>query len=100
MKLWVDDIRPAPEGWELADDFFKAKVALIMQEYDEVSLDHDLGIFIDGKEYTGYDVALFLLDRAIDGKYIPPKITSHSANPIGRKKILDVVGDIAKVIEK
>lgn len=42
MKLWVDDFRPAPEGWTLAHNAEEALVALLSGDVDEMSVDHDL----------------------------------------------------------
>lgn len=48
MNLWLDDVRPAPEGYEWAQDAHAAiwllELAVKMEERLEmVSLDHDLG---------------------------------------------------------
>ena len=102
MKLWVDDIRPAPSGWILAKNYHEAIAKLSMYDYDEVSLDHDLGDFDDdGQENTGYHIALFLAQRKQDRDLLPeslkflifvPKIVRcHSMNPIGLEKINGVV---------
>lgn len=45
MKLWLDDVRPAPDGWTWAQTAREA-VDLINShgpEIEAVSLDHDLG---------------------------------------------------------
>jgi len=43
MKLYIDDERTVPEGWELARTFHEAIYKIENQEYSEISLDHDLG---------------------------------------------------------
>lgn len=48
MKLWLDDVRPAPEGWEWAKDAETAVAKLMIavereEPIESVSLDHDLG---------------------------------------------------------
>lgn len=42
MKLFVDDIRPAPEGWQLARTIGQAIRALSTGLVEEISLDHDI----------------------------------------------------------
>ena len=43
MKLWVDDIRNAPdETWTVARTINAAINALKMFEFEEISLDHDI----------------------------------------------------------
>jgi len=92
MKLWVDDERPAPEGWAGAKTYQEAIDLLLIEKVEELSLDHDLADFSsDGREKTGYDVALWLVQRKLDGQSIPAQISCHSANPIGRERILGVV---------
>ena len=62
LKLWLDDKRPAPPGWALAQSYQDA-IELIREhgpKITDVSLDHDLceahsgGDFSDGE--TGCDV--------------------------------------------
>ncbi len=42
IKVWLDDNRPAPEGWRLAQTIEQVKVWLIQGAVEELSLDHDL----------------------------------------------------------
>jgi hypothetical protein len=46
VKIWHDDVRPAPSGWEHARTNDAAKAWLKTGLVTEISLDHDLG-------YTG-----------------------------------------------
>ena len=93
MKLFVDDERNVPEGWDVARSYNEAIDKLSSAHYDELSLDHDIASFDDsGKEKTGYDIALWLANRKVaTGEYVPPKISCHSANPIGRARIEGVI---------
>jgi hypothetical protein len=63
LKLRLDDKRPAPPGWALAQSYEDA-IDLIREhgaEIAEVSLDHDLcEAHSDGE--TGCDVLQFLLE--------------------------------------
>ena len=83
MKLWVDDIREAPEGWECARC---AKLALhLLKKHNvvEVSLDHDLGEY----SLTGYDIAKQMVELSL----WPKDIYCHSMNPVGREQILSTL---------
>ena len=94
--LYVDDIRDLPSWavgeWDIARNYDEAIQLLTDNKYDELSLDHDIASWTkDGREMTGYDIALWLVYQDIDEEYIPPKIYCHSANPVGAKNILGVI---------
>lgn len=96
-NLWVDDERPAPEGWDLAKSYQEAIDKLETINYDKVSLDHDIASFDENGEKTGYDIALWLANRKYTSdEYIPSKIECHSANPVGRLRIEGVVNRYLK----
>ena len=79
MKLWLDDVRVAPESY-IWIKTYKAFVKHI-QEYgppDFISFDHDLG----GKK-TGHDCAKWLVNQGVKLK----EFKVHSANPIGKENI-------------
>ncbi len=87
MKIWLDDVRPAPEGWTHCYTFGEALIkigaeAMFGQDLDEISFDHDLG-----EEKTGYDLARFLEMLAYQGVFKVNKWTVHSANPVGKANI-------------
>lgn len=89
-KLYVDDLRPCPEGWDVARRFHDAIVALETVEYDEVSLDHDIDSFYGMKELTGRDILNWLIARKVEGvKYTPAIVRVHSANPVGSATMRD-----------
>ena len=92
MKLWIDDVRPAPEGYELAQSVNKAKELILEWEkfYQGLSecrgweysiglidIDHDAGDFVcDGGDY------IKLRDWLEEtGRNYPIRI--HSMNPVG-----------------
>lgn len=85
MKLYLDDVRKCPEGYTLARSY-QDFVALVDTEIPaEVSFDHDLG-----EAKTGYDCAQYLAGVCI-AKDVPlPAWHCHSANPVGRARILAV----------
>lgn len=85
MKLWLDDVRPAPEGWVWCKTAREAKRVIAdddRNELEEISFDHDLG-----SSRTGYDVATFIEALAASGMMRRLKWTVHSANPVGRRQI-------------
>lgn len=94
MKYWVDDIRPAPEGWTWLQTVDQAAVyiTLYADSVEAISLDHDLGSL----EASGYDIACMIECLVRDGSMGRIKLTSHSANPVGKKNIEAV----AKAIER
>lgn len=56
--------------------------------WDLLLLDHDLGDFEDKTEKTGYDVMCFLEENE---ELLPGKIQCVSSNPVGRRKIQQVI---------
>lgn len=98
MKIFLDDIRPCPEGYNVARDpeIFKYLVINNFKSITEISMDHDLGHWDDtGKEVTGYDLLCWLEDLMyfailLDAK-IPFSIKVHSSNPVGRQRMEAVI---------
>ena len=82
LKLYVDDVRPAPKGWDLAKSFHEAIYRLEKKMYREVSLDHDLGCFYGNKEMTGGDILKWLIARKLEGKHVPKIVRLHTANVV------------------
>lgn len=83
MKLWLDDERPAPEGWYSTDDPAEALSLIRSGQVTEASFDHDLG-----REHTGYWVLQNVeedLGRGI--VYSIPVISIHTANPVGYRNM-------------
>jgi hypothetical protein len=96
MKLWIDDVRPAPEGYNWARSVNDAKYHIEWWEvhcmkYDVegllIDIDHDAGIFFaDGGDY------IRLLDWLEEtGRNYPIHI--HSQNPVG-------VANMRRIIER
>ena len=87
MKLWIDDVRPAPEKYNWAKTVNEAKYHIEWWEvhckqYDEegliIDIDHDAGDYAcDGGDY------IKLLDWLEEtGRSYPIRI--HSMNVVGR----------------
>lgn len=95
-RLWLDDVRPAPEGWEHVKTAEEAIARFATGEVVAASLDHDLGPSDAG---TGYDV-LCWIERAMaeHAWYGPlPRLHVHSANPVGRARMVKAVGKIGEL---
>lgn len=87
IRLWLDDVRPAPTGWTHVKSVNQALRVLANGPVVEVSLDHDLGDYAhDGGD--GYRVVDWMAENGIwprDG------VRVHSANPVGRERIQGVI---------
>lgn len=99
MRLWLDDCRPAPEGYVWIKSVNEAKNAIaganakfadmcrngLMPDtsllIDLISLDHDAGEYAsDGGDYIRL---LDWLEWLYDGKGTYTKFHIHSMNPVG-----------------
>ena len=81
MKLWIDDVRPAPEDYKWAQSVMMAQAIIEVAEeentlIDLIDIDHDAGDFVcDGGDY------IKLLDWLEEtGRNYPIRI--HSMNPV------------------
>jgi hypothetical protein len=82
LRLWVDDERDAPDGFQRAwtsDEAILHLLAHAASPIAEVSLDHDLG---------GDDTGMKVLDWMITNDVWPAELTIHTANPPARKRML------------
>lgn len=103
LKLYLDDVRTAPDGWLLfrPDPSSLPVFRHLARHADYISFDHDLGLDPDGKEYpTGYDILCQFEKLAVD-KMIwsngAPELIIHSANPVGASKMKVVVDRIMTI---
>ena len=95
-NVFFDDVRDAPDDtWEVCRDIEKLKDMLICGYIDNLSLDHDIGCFnCNGREITGYDVLCWIEQSG----HVPHgKILIHSANPVGRMRMLQVIKKLGKL---
>jgi hypothetical protein len=84
MRVFLDDVRSAPEGWTLVRWPEEVIALLETGEVQELSLDHDLG---DDEHGTGYDVLVWIEEAVALRGFRPPKIMIHSANAVGRQRM-------------
>ena len=98
MKLWIDDVRPAPMGYTWVRSVNEAKQAILETEqrrvcgmYDMqfsitlIDIDHDAGDYVsDGGDY------IKLLDwlEETDRNY---PIRIHSQNPVGVENMRRII---------
>ena len=106
MKLWIDDVRPAPEGYvwcksvnEAKDTIAEANAKFVQTcengMPDEslfielISIDHDAGIYAsDGGDYIRL---LDWLEWLYDGKGTHTKFHIHSMNPVGVENMRRII---------
>jgi hypothetical protein len=88
MKIWLDDLRPAPDHTWTAVTTPSAAIGLLESgEVEVISFDHDLGF--EGKtELTGYSVLLWIEEAVALRGFSPPEMLVHSANPPGHERLL------------
>ena len=93
MKIFLDDVRKAPEGFILLKTCKATITMLMMHDIEVLSLDHDLGT-----KDTGYDVLLWIEQAVALARYNPPKLLVHSANPVGRDKMFQAIKSIERLL--
>jgi hypothetical protein len=96
VKLWLDDVRPAPTGWTRVRWPSEAIELLAMGCVAEVSLDHDLG---DDQRGTGYDVLLWIERAVAQDSLDPPRIHLHTANPAALDRMRRAVQQIDRLAQ-
>jgi hypothetical protein len=106
INMYLDDERPAPDGWVLAKTVDEAKALLLQGVVQQASLDHDLGACSDcmgertpedwlaETKYTqrpncehfgtGYTLVCWMEET---GNWPKERPAVHSANPAGRAKM-------------
>lgn len=77
MKIWLDDIRPAPEGYIWCKSVNEA-ISKVTINTELADLDHDLGDYAE----DGGDAIKFM-DYLVENNIFIP-LVFHTANPVGR----------------
>lgn len=103
MKLFIDDIRmPSDVGlvnsdFCIARNYRQAVIIIALEKPQEIHFDHDLGL---PDKRTGHDVAKFLVesDLSESNDFITDKFvfSCHSANPVGKKNIEELLNGYIK----
>ena len=102
VKLFVDDIREAPEGWVRASTITEAIRILATRDVSEVSLDHDIAYQDERGKFTGKlhnedftSVAWFI--REMSAQVKPEVVYVHSSNPVAMARIGSILCGCVKV---
>lgn len=92
-KLFLDDVRPAPDASWVVVRSYAAFIAHIKAHGvpDVISFDHDLGT-----RESGYDCARWLIEHRYRVKFW----RVHSMNPVGRENIRFVLAKHGEEILK
>lgn len=95
-NLYLDDIRDLPktytDSWLLVRSPFDALKLLKLEKFNIVSLDHDLGCFVEGNEITGLHVLRKMIELYQDRPELKcNKVIVHSANIVGTKNMMNLV---------
>ena len=115
ITLYLDDIRiPKDSSWQVVKDYteFVSHIRLNgLENYELISLDHDLGEQATNEFYkntqpnytlnydnivnekTGLDCAKWLVAESMTKNIPLPQIYVHSANPIGSANIMGYVNN-------
>jgi hypothetical protein len=115
ITLYLDDIRkPLANHWQVVTNYdeFVSHIRLNgLENYELISLDHDLGEQATNEFYkntqpnyilnydniinekTGLDCAKWLVAESMTKKIPLPQIYVHSANPIGSANIMGYVNN-------
>lgn len=78
MKLFLDDIRSEPRGYELVRSFEDCIFELGTKDYETVSLDYALG-----SRWTGLDVLKWM----VRNNKFPKNLNIHSTHGYGRAEM-------------
>lgn len=99
LYLWLDDERKMPPGFHLhCRTAFDCMEALERHKpIAFISFDHDLGSPENG---TGYDVAKWLERAAYNGRCYVREWAVHSANPVGRKRIIIALQNMDRYLKE
>ena len=113
-RLYLDDVRtPTNPEWIVVRNYdeFVAQIKMCgLENFEVISLDHDLGdsamveYYTNVKnnynlnyenilEKTGYDAAKYLVAESMNKGVPLPQIYVHSANPIGSANIMGYVNN-------
>jgi len=87
MRLWIDDLRPAPEGWLWATSSREAInwlgwAQMLRVQPEIISFDHDLG-----GDDTTRPVVLWMCEN----EFWPAQCFVHSMNNVGREWLIGMI---------
>lgn len=93
MKLWIDDVRPAPDGywWIKTTDEACSIINRHWIDIDVINIDHDAGAFaVNGGDYIK---VLDFIEYAIKAGHSTPNFVFHihSMNPVGVQNMRAII---------
>ena len=94
MKLWVDDIRPAPEGWYQARSVNVEKEMIIgkWESIEMLSRDYDSGDYNKfGGDYINILKWLEEEEHKTNKKIVTFPIHIHSMNSVGAQNMRNII---------
>lgn len=94
MKLWIDDIRPAPEGWYQAYSVNAAKEMILTNwgNIEILSIDYDSGDYNKfGGDYINILKWLEEEEHKTNKKNVTFPIRIHSMNPVGVQNMRNII---------
>jgi hypothetical protein len=95
VRLYLDDARETPEGWERAFTASEAIELLKTGKVVQISFDHDLGPDPAG---NGNDVVVWIEEAVALHGFRPPRIMNvHSSNATASERMLLGIASIRKI---
>lgn len=99
VNIWVDDVRPAPDGYIWCKSTNEALRTIIKYrtEIDEIALDHDAGDYRDdGGDYIAILKELERLSKRPNGTFWRIRLREirfsiHSMNPVGAENMRSII---------
>lgn len=94
MKLWIDDLRDAPDNtWIEARKVEQAIRLIATQRFEMISIDHDIVNRPDDETFK--PVAYFIGEKFNNDVFFADdlEVTVHSDNPVGAKEIQNILKD-------
>lgn len=97
IKLYIDDIRKPPEGWQLARTNDRALYFLHNCNVEEISIDHDICFYnrpkhiLEMTDETFRPVVYYIAVMPKERR--PKRIVLHTANPWGAKEMKVILGE-------
>lgn len=115
MKLYIDDIRGAPDSsWTVARTVTEAIRYIAQYDFEVISLDHDISHYSNldesdvDQEVRACDETFAAVAYYIGTKYLwhlenglpIPKIILHTSNPVGGDAMAEILKDAGITCEK
>lgn len=103
MRLYCDDLRKCPEGWNIARTNTEAIRLLASGYIDEISIDHDICVPFSGEvsepvrrrlqigQETFMPVVFYIIAMKPEDR--PKKIIIHTANQVAGERMLAMLQD-------